>query len=183
MMRGLKLIVVALLLTTVGVCQAEQKQAATESNKATSPDSADTYRIDVVIRETQDGKPVSSRNYSTLVRDGHLLPPRSIRIGSRLPVGAPTGSVNYLDVGTNLILRTWTMEGKLILSMSVEVSNVAPTESPSTVKTADYPIVRQLRTDQEAAIPLGKSTLFSSVDDPNSNHKFQIEVTANKEKI
>jgi hypothetical protein len=43
--------------------------------------------------------------------------------------------------------------------------------------------VRQFRTDQEAAIPLGKPTLLNSVDDPNSNHKFQIEVTATKEKV
>jgi hypothetical protein len=185
MMRGLKAIVVALLLTSVGYCQSEQKPAATESNKATSSESADTYRVDVLIRETQDGKPVSSRNYSALARDGRFLIPCTIKIGSRLPVGLTTGSqgINYLDVGTNLTLRVWKMEGQLIVSMSIEISSVAPPDSTSAVKLAEYPILRQLRTDQEAAIPLEKPTLFKSIDDPNSNHRFQIEVTATKEKV
>ena len=181
---GVKIFAVALLLTSAAFCQNEQKTSTTEQNKVNSPDSAETYRVDVAIRETQDGKPVSSRNYSTLIREGRYLAPRTIRIGSRLPVGAASssGNTNYLDVGTNLNLRAWKMEGQLILSISVEVSTVAASDPTSTVKLADYPILRQFRTDQEAAIPLGKPTLLDSVDDPNSNHKFHIEVTATKEK-
>src|SRR5689334_1904052 len=173
--RGLKIITVALLLTTIGFCQNEQKSAAPEPTKNSGSDSADTYRVDVTVRETQDGKLVSSRNYSSLVRDTRYIAPRTIRIGSRLPVGTPTGSqgANYLDVGTNLTFRVWKMEGQLILSMTMELSSIAPEESGSNVKATDYPILRQLRTDQEAAIPLGKPTLLNSVDDPNSNHKFQ----------
>ncbi len=184
MMRGLKAVVVALLLTSIGYCQSEQKPAATESNKAASSETPDTYRVNVVIRETQDGKPVSSRNYSTLVRDGRFLLPCTIRIGSRLPVGLTNGTqgVNYLDVGTNLTFRVWNMEGQVILRMTVEVSSIAPSDSTASVKP-ETTVVRQFRTDQEAAIPLGKPTLLDSVDDPNSNHKFQIEVTATKEKI
>jgi hypothetical protein len=177
---GLKTIAVALLLTSIGFCQNEQKSAAPEANKMASSDSADTYRVDVTIRETQEGKLVSSRNYSSLVRDSRYIAPRTIRIGSRLPVGTP---INYLDVGTNLTFRLWKMEGQVILSMTVEVSNIAPADSTSNVKPAESPIIRQFRTDQEAAIPLGKPTLLDSVDDPNSNHKFQIEVTATKEKV
>jgi hypothetical protein len=183
--RGLKTIAIALLLTSVGFCQNEQKTGAAEQNKTSSADTADTYRIEVTIRETQDGKPVSSRNYSSLIREGRYLAPRTIRIGSRLPAGTPTGNqgVNYFDVGTNLTFRVWKMEGQVILSMAVEVSNIAPAESTSNAKPADYPIIRQFRTEQEAAIPLGKPTLLNSVDDPSSNHKFQIEVTATKEKV
>ena len=75
------------------------------------------------------------------------------------------------------------MDGKLILSMTAEVSSIAPPDATSSVKLAEAPILRQFRTDQEAAIPLGKPTLLNSVDDPSSNHKFQIEVTATKERI
>ncbi len=176
---GLKIVAVALLLTAAGFSQSEQKPASADTNKA-SADSADTYRIDVTIREMQDGKSISSRNYSTLIRDGRYIAPRTIRVGSRLPVGTP---VNYLDVGTNLTVRAWKLEGQLILSMTVEVSSIAPVDPSSTVKLADAPVLRQFRTDQEAAIPLGKPTLLNSIDDPSSNHKFQIEVTATKERV
>jgi hypothetical protein len=182
MMGGLKAIVVALLLTSVGFCQSEQQQGAVDQKQAASGQTADTYRLEIVIRELQDGRAISVRNYSALVHDGK--PPSVIKIGSRLPLGGTPANpgVNYFDVGTNLTFRVRTVESRLMLSLSAEVSSVATPESSSNTKAADYPIVRQLRTDQEAAIPLGKPTLLNSVDDPNSNHKFQIEVTATKEK-
>lgn len=179
---GLKIVVVALLLTAAGFSQSEQKPVSPDTNKA-SADSADTYRIDVTISEMQDGKRISSRNYSTLIRDGRYIAPRTIRVGSRLPVQTPPQGMNYLDVGTNLTLRAWKLEGQLILSMAVEVSSIAPVDPASGVKLAEAPVLRQFRTDQEAAIPLAKPTLFNSIDDPSSNHKFQIEVTATKEKV
>jgi hypothetical protein len=183
-MHVVKTAVLALLLTTVAFCQTDQKPAtSTEQKQTNTNENADTYRLDVTIRETQEGKLVSSRNYSALVR-GFRGGPRTIRIGSRLPVGTSGTSqgVNYIDVGTNLTIRMWEMEGKVILSMTVEVSSIAPPDATSGVKLAEYPILRQFRTDQEAAIPLGKPTLLNSVDDPNSNHRFQVEVTATKEK-
>ena len=186
-MQLIKTTVLALLLTTVAFCQADQKAASsTEQKQVNASENAETYRLDVTIRETQEGKLVSSRNYSALLRELRYGSPRTIRIGSRLPVGASgtNQGVTYLDVGTNLTMRLWEMDGKLILSMTVEVSSIAPpSDATSGVKLAEYPILRQFRTDQEAAIPFGKPTLLNSVDDPNSNHKFQIEVTATKEKI
>ena len=175
---ALKMVVLGLLLTAAGFSQSDQKPAPPDTKA--SADSAETYRIDISIREMQDGKAISSRNYSTLIRDGRYIAPRTIRVGSRLPVGTPA---SYLDVGTNLTLRAWRIEGQLILSMTVEVSSIAPPDPSSAIKLADSPVLRQLRTDQEAAISLGKPTLLNSVDDPNSNHKFQIEVTATKEKV
>jgi hypothetical protein len=179
---GLKTIAVALLLASVGFCQNEQKTLGEQKPPTPVVESSDTYKLDFVIRESQDGKVIATHNYSALVEHAWSRP-RTIRIGSRLPVGGATGNqtVNYLDVGTNLNYRVWTLGGHLILSLTVEVSSVANPESTSGVKLADYPIVRQFRTDQEAAIPLSKPTLLDSVDDPNSNHKFQIEVTATKE--
>ena len=185
MMRGLRAIVVALLLTSVGYCQSEQKSTTTTEQKQTQAnETADSYRLDIVIRELQEGKLLSTRDYTALVQE-HGYRPRTIKIGSRLPLGGTPGNPNvqYFDVGTNLTFHIRTIEGRLILSLSAEVSSVATAESSSNTKAADYPIVRQLRTDQEAAIPLGKPTLLNSVDDPNSNHKFQIEVTATKEKV
>lgn len=89
--------------------------------------------------------------------------------------------MNYLDIGTNLNLRLWKMEGQTILSISVEMSSIAP-GTDSAIKAGEYPVMRQFRTDQQAAIQLGKPILLDSLDDPNSNHKFQIEVTVAKEK-
>jgi hypothetical protein len=183
MSHVLKTMVVTLLLTGIGFCQSEQKQAAPDQKQASANETADTYRLDIVIRELQDGKVLSTRDYIALLQD-HPYHPRTIKIGSRLPLGGTPGNPNiqYFDVGTNLTFRVRTLEGRLLLSLTAEVSNVAAPELGSSSKTADYPIVRQFRTDQEAAIPLGKPTLLDSVDDPSSNHKFQIEVTATKEK-
>jgi hypothetical protein len=183
MMRGLKAIVVALLLTSVGFCQSGQQSGITEQKQASGNETADTYRLDIVIRELQDNKVLSTRDYTALAQE-HAYRPRTIKIGSRLPLGGTPGNpgVQYFDVGTNLNFHIRTVEGRLILSLNVEVSSVVTSDSSNT-KASEYPIVRQFRTDQEAAIPLGKPTLLNSVDDPNSNHKFQIEVTATKEKV
>ncbi len=184
MMRGFKAIVVALLLASVGFCQSGPQAGITEQKQASGNETADTYRLDIVIRELQEGKLLSTRDYTALVQE-HAYRPRTIKIGSRLPLGGTPANPNvqYFDVGTNLTFHIRTIEGRLILSLNAEVSSVATPESPANAKVADYPIVRQFRTDQEAAIPLGKPTLLNSVDDPNSNHKFQIEVTATKEKV
>ena len=185
MMRGLRAIVVAVLLTSIGFCQSEPKSTTTTEQKQTSAnETADSYRLDIVIRELQEGKLLSTRDYTALVQE-HAYRPRTIKIGSRLPLGGTPGNpgVQYFDTGTNLNFHIRTIEGRLILSLNAEISSVATPESSSSTKAGEYPIVRQLRTDQEAAIPLGKPTLLNSVDDPNSNHKFQIEVTATKEKV
>ncbi len=183
MMRGLRAIVVAFLLTSVGYCQSGQQSGITEQKQASGNETADSYRLDIVIRELQEGKLLSTRDYTALVQE-HAYRPRTIKIGSRLPIGGTPGNpgVQYFDVGTNLTFHVRTIEGRLVLSLSAEVSSVV-TSDPSNTKASEYPIVRQFRTDQEAAVPLGKPTLLNSVDDPNSNHKFQIEVTATKEKV
>jgi hypothetical protein len=183
--RGLKTIAVALLLANAAFSQNPQKtDTIPEQKQPVVNVTADTYRLDIVIRELQDGKVISSRSYSGLAKEGERHDrARTIKIGSRLPVQSGPQGMNYLDVGTNLDFRVWKMEGQLILAMTLEVSSVAPTDSTSTTKLTETPILRQFRIDQEAAIPLGKPTLLDSLDDPNSNHKFQIEVTATKEKV
>ena len=69
MMRGLKAIVVALLLTSVGYCQSEQKPGITEQKQTAANETADTYRLDIVIRELQEGKLISTRDYTALVQE------------------------------------------------------------------------------------------------------------------
>jgi hypothetical protein len=185
LIRGLKTIAVALLLANAAFSQNQEKtDTITEQKRPVVNETSDTYRLDIVIRELQDGKLISSRSYSALAKEGERNDrARTIKIGSRLPVQSGPQTMNYLDVGTNLDFHVWKMDGQLILSMTLEVSSVAPPDSTSTMKLTETPLLRQFRTNQEAAIPLSKPTLLDSIDDPNSNHRFQIEVTATKEKV
>jgi len=181
---GLKIVAVALLLSVHAFCQEEQKPTPpSEQKQEAVKETADTYRLDLVIRELQDGKAIGARSYSTLVRDEPHGGMRRIRVGSRLPVSTGGTSWSYLEAGTEISLGIRTIEGKLVLRLNVDMSSIASPEPAPAVKLAEQPVMRHFGIDQEAAIPLGKPTLLNSVDDPNSNHKFQIEVTATKEKI
>ena len=61
------------------------------------------------------------------------------------------------------------------LDLLLEVSDAVPPE-----KGSDSPAFRKVQLNCGALLPLGKPTTVGVIEDPNSRHKFQVDVTATK---
>ena len=83
------------------------------------------------------------------------------------------GSIQYVDVGTKIVGFISTRDGTQVLRTNCDVSSVAPDEA----KVDGRPILRTLTIVNEAPVALGKAVMIGTADDPNSKHKFQLEVT------
>jgi hypothetical protein len=134
------------------------------------------YHLDFSINEIEDGKKINSRQYSTnlATNEGN-----EIKIGTRVPVETKEGEFQYLDVGTSLFARIGEMRGQTELTVRAETSSFAMPESNSEKRDL-HPIIRQLKMGGTALLPLTKTVVIGSADDPNSKREFQLEVTVTK---
>ncbi len=150
---------------------------------------ASYYRLDIVIKEMQEGKILNSRNYSLWLKTES---PRSIggvlRISNEVPVAAPPvqdvapssqgkpARTREKRVSVDLTCRLTEIGSYLELGLSGNISGVIPPE-----KDKGFPqLYRDLEIVTFAPLTPGKTMTISSVDDPSSNRRFQIDVTANK---
>jgi hypothetical protein len=139
---------------------------------------APVYRLHFALHEMEGGKRISTHNYTMLAS-----PQSNTRLNAGTKVPIPTAGNNsqftYVDVGVNLRAKVQERGSQLLLSAEVEVSNLgADRENPS----RPAPRIQQIRSDIDAAIPLGQATPIVSLDDPGSTRHFEIEVTATKVK-
>ena len=134
----------------------------------------EAYHLDFSLNEMEDGKKINSRQYSTdlATNEGN-----EIKIGTRVPVQSKDGEFQYLDIGTNIFARLGETRGQTELVVRAEISNFA---------TADHdphdmhPVIRQMKIGGSTLLPLGKTIVIGSADDPNSKRQFQLEVTVSK---
>lgn len=136
------------------------------------------YRLDFSFYELEDGKKINTRHYSLDLTAGSS---NELKIGTRVPVPIGGGTnYQYMDVGT----RIWAdlvVEGggELQLNVKSEVSNLDMSGATHDHSQAP-PIVRQIQINGTTMLVTGKPILIGSMDDPNSNRQFQLEVTATK---
>ena len=151
--------------------------------KPAAPKSLNAYRVDFLLTELEDGKKNNSRTYSLMAREGIL---NKLRAGVRVPIATNMGSIpqfQYLDVGMNIDCRVEEREGSLVLNAVADSSSFSlPGEPKAPGSVAEQPVIRQMRSEINTVISLGKTTLISSMDDPSSKRRFQLEVTATKVK-
>lgn len=179
-MRRFVLITLVLLAATAAFAQEKKEDnkpaARNDFAWARSP-----YRLDFAIKELDDGKVVNSRSYSMVMQSAEERGRSygSVNGGSRVPItttskeGQPT--TTYMNVGVNIDSQLYVLEnGNLLLGANVEVSSLAGTQSMSN------PILRSIKSNTTSEVSAGKTTQVAVVDDPTSNHRFQIEVTATK---
>jgi len=134
------------------------------------------YRIEFNVREIENGKRVNSRNYMMMAEDREWA---KIRVGNKVPVQTIGQSYQYHDVGMNIDCRPYEREDGVLLLIQVEFSSVLPqTQAGSTPN----PVFRTQRTEIQPIVTLGKPTLVASLDDVETNRRFEIEVTATKVK-
>jgi hypothetical protein len=152
-----------------GTCLAQSEKNKDEPQKF--------YRLEFVVKEVGDGKVINSRSYSTMISTGHSGD--QIRVGNKVPVQTGNPSPNaydYIDVGVNIDCKSAReVEGQLALSVSAEVSNLAPGQ---TVANGSLPLLRQNKWNSDVLLPLRKPIVIFSSDDPTSTHKMQVELTA-----
>ena len=132
------------------------------------------FQLDFVLKELEDGKVASSRNYSMMV--SAVNNNGSIRAGDKVPVTTKSGSASeftYLDVGVNIDCRgVMESQGKLHLTVTADISTVAPDSN------ASRPVIRSTKWTSGVDVPYRKSTVLFSSDDASSKRRLQLELTA-----
>jgi len=140
-----------------------------------------TYKIDVVLTESDGAKTVNSRTYTMLVNDGDT---GRIRQGDRIPINVgnvtpgtnqnlgPTNQIQYMDVGFSLDCRLSETNDGVFVGTVLDMSSLAPEQGQN---TSANPIVRQQRYQTSSLFQPGKRTVIANVDELDSKRKLQIE--------
>jgi hypothetical protein len=134
------------------------------------------YRLEFNVRELDNGKRVNSRNYMMMAEDGSFA---KIRVGNKVPYQTAEKQYQYNNVGMNIDCRPHEQQEGLALDIMVDFSSVAP---PSETAPSYNPVFRSNRSEVQAVVPFGKPILVTSLDDVESNRRYEIEVTATKVK-
>lgn len=165
-------LIAAVVLCASAAAQQSAPPAAATTNAGSAP--RHYYRLNYVLRELDGGKVLNQRSFTnTAVSDGQMW---KLRSGSRLPV-ARNNDINYIDVGVNIDNRLQESDDGLAIEVNADISSAAESATAGAP-----PILRQARANCEAVVPIGKPSLLFSMDDPASKHRFELEVTAQREK-
>lgn len=187
MRRSFALPLCAMVLLAASAIAQEQKTTTTAGGIIGELKLADqhVYRLDFVIKELDDTKLINSRSYSMVLPSSGVTPgsgQRSshgrIKAGYKVPIAAEKGPI-YLDAGVEITASLLeTQSGGLFIQNNTEVTSVADGTGITAAQAA--PVLRSMSADALCEIIPGKALLLSSVDDPASRHRFQVEVTATK---
>ena len=139
------------------------------------------YKLEYVFREVQDGKTINSRSYMMTVENNDR---GETKTGARVPVPMGPGGLStqyqYMDVGINISCRVTGRNDFASVRTSVDISSFAKPEQESSL--GNQVVVRSMRTEMAAVVPLGKQTLIGSIDDVNSTKRYEISLTATRMK-
>ena len=161
----------ALVARSASAQQEKGKEAAATEQKPLA-----AYRIEFNVREIEDGKRLNSRNYMMMAEEGNWA---KIRVGNRVPYQTAEKQYQYTNVGFSIDCRPHEQEGGVALAIIVDFSSVAPQAEAA---PSFNPMFRSNRTEVQSIVALGKPTVVTSMDDVESNRRYEIEVTATKVK-
>jgi hypothetical protein len=161
-------------IALVAFCSAliPSSSTAQQETKAQKPVTA--YRLEFSVRELDNGKRVNSRNYMIMAAEGDFA---RMRVGNRVPYQTAEKQYQYSNVGMNIDCRPHEHEDGVALDITVDFSSVAP---PSETAPSYNPVFRSNSSTVQTVLALGKPTLVTSLDDVDSNRRYEIEVTATK---
>jgi hypothetical protein len=131
------------------------------------------FRLDFVVRELEAGKTVNTRNYTMMTRSGDW---QQLRVGTRVPFEVEENKIQYTDVGLSVDCRIVEAPGGSSLETKAEISSFAGSEGEKGAPSS-APLLRHVQMNTSAPITPGKPVVISGVDELNSNHRFQLEVT------
>jgi len=149
---------------------------AQQETKVQKPITA--YRLEFNVREVENGKRVNSRNYMMMAQDGGW---GKIRVEDRVPIPVGETQFQFENVATNIDCRPREHESGIALEIIVNLSSLLP--QPDTAPQVSHrPVVHSDRTEVQTVVASDKPTLVTSLDDVESNRRYEIEVTATKVK-
>jgi hypothetical protein len=186
---------IALLGMLVMLALASQGASAQADKKTENPESAaqngnaavnkplNVYRLDFALSEFLDGKKVNTRSYSVTAREDEM---NKLRSGARYPVATATvdkgTQFQYLDIGVSIDCRVVERGGYLELNAVVDSSLIEGADAHGVPNPRiDQPVIGQMKSDIRSLIRPGTPTMVSSMEDPASKRRFQLDVTATKE--
>jgi hypothetical protein len=170
---------VMLALVSQAVAQGDKKTdgpapAAQNGNTAVNKP-LNVYRLDFALSEFVDGKKVNTRNYTVTAREDEM---NKLRSGVRYPVAAATADKStqfqYIDVGVSIDCRVVERGGYLELNAVIDSSDIEGADVHRAPNVMDQPVIGQMKSD------IRSSTMVSSMEDPASKRRFQLDVTATK---
>ncbi len=110
-----------------------------------------------------------------------------LRSGARYPIATATVDKNttqfqYLDIGVSIDCRVVERGGYLELNAVVESSDIEGADVHGVPNSTidQSPVVGQMKSDIRSLIRPGTPTIVSSMEDPASKRRFQLDVTATK---
>jgi hypothetical protein len=170
---------VLMLAMVLGVLQPVASAQDDKAKTATPDVGWNFYKLDFVVRELEDGKSVNARNYTLMTRSNDW---QQLRVGTRVPVTAgKTNQLQYVDVGLQVDCRIMEERGREIpaLSTKAEITSIATNDADKSMSTV-APVIRRVQMQVTSPITIGKPVVISGVDELNSKHRFQLEVTVTK---
>ena len=132
------------------------------------------YKLDFVVRELEGGRSISTRNYTLMTKSGDW---QQLRVGTRVPISGEEKKIQYQDIGLSVDCRILEGPGNTSLVAKAEISSFANPEGDKGALSGT-PLMRHVQMNTSAPLTLGKPVVLSGVDELNSNHRFQLEVTA-----
>jgi hypothetical protein len=163
-------------IALVAFCLALIPRSSTAQQETKVQKPVTAYRLEFSVRELDSGKRVNSRNYMMMAEDGSYA---RIRVGNKVPYQTAEKQYQYYDVGMKIDCRPHEQQEGVALDFQVDFSSVAP---PSETAPSYNPVFRSNRSEVQTVVSFGKPTLVTSLDDVESNRRFEIEVTATQVK-
>ncbi len=131
----------------------------------------DFYKLTLTVREMDGTKMLSSRSYDFSQRSTYW---GNLRVGSKVPILDHNGNVfQYQDIGLSVDSRIENRDNQVAFDWRIELTSLAS-------ENETHPVVRNVKSNGQTLLAMGKPILMTTVDDLNSTHKFLFEVTANK---
>ena len=174
---------------------AQDKPRSEEKPRAEAPGTT-SVRVQVVFSEMEGAKVTKSLPYSMYVNATNASELRpggwaKLRIGSKVPVytGTAAGTVNYIDVGTNIDARAANAgDGHFLLALTLERSwvegdvtvPVTKSDSSQAVTTIGHfpePIIRQFKSELDLKLREGQPIESALAADPLSGKILRVEIT------
>jgi hypothetical protein len=151
------------------------------------------YKVEYRIRDGSDAASKNGRRYTILM---DTTGRGTFKVGERVPVA--TGSFqpgvggvgvnplvntqfNYLDVGVNIDTNVKEQDGKVALFSSMDISTIVEHKQQTGSAVLSNPTVAQIRIVVNTQVTPGKPTLVASIDDPVTQHRFDVEAVVTKQ--
>jgi len=176
MRRVIKIWVVAVVIGLCGLRMSNAQEATksnSDDNKAKTERSekpVHAYRVDFSINEMEGGKKINTRHYSMNLNSGKWT---VVKVSSQVPVPSPQTPGRTLDVGTMINCELTESGEDVAVQVHGDFSNFFSADE-------QRPIIRLISIDGSTLATSGKSVVIGTVDDPNSNHQFELDATVTR---